>query len=224
MFWLRILFKLPLLLLHVVLGVVLSLLFLRQGPVTPFKREVVRWWLGFLCKILRLEITLYGSSAPPPVYLVSNHVSWLDIIILGGLQPIAFLSKAEISQWPVIGYLAQRSGTLFIQRGTGASGAFDQLIQCLEQGRNALVFPEATANDGEQVRIFYPRLFAAAIDIHATIQPVSLAYPSPVAGKKVHAAVPLHDNLNFFKSALDYCRSEICSSHRTLWLTNYGRR
>lgn len=199
---LRIAYKLILLAVHVATGVVLCVLFLYRGPTTPFRKNIVRWWLHITGIVLGLRIEVHGNSAPAPVYLIANHVSWLDVIVLGGLQHVTFLSKSEVMRWPVIGYLARKSGTLFIKRGSGMQSATQALSRCLQEQSSVVLFPEGTTSNGEEVRRFFPRLFAAAIENRSTVQPVALAYPSPYPDHKVHPAVPLHSSPHFFAAVI----------------------
>ncbi|MDT9120827.1 lysophospholipid acyltransferase family protein, partial [Escherichia coli] len=86
-------------------------------------------------RIVGGRVTTYGRPVTSGGLLASNHVSWLDIPLLGGQTEITFLSKSEVKNWPVIGWLADRAGTLFIERGKrdGAKGASEQIAEHLEQ-------------------------------------------------------------------------------------------
>ena len=109
--------------------------------------------------------------------LVSNHVSWLDIVVLGGLTHTDFLSKHEVRKWPLIGWLAARAGTLFIRRGNGETATISaQIAQRLREDGLLTLFPEGTTTDGREVRPFFSRLFAAAIDTGTDVMPVALRY------------------------------------------------
>ena len=200
--YLRIGIRLLLMLTHLLIGFLLSVLFFRNGPQSWFKNHIVTWWLRTASKIAGLRIKVHGHSAPKPVYLVANHISWLDIIVIGGLQPVSFLSKKEVLRWPLIGYLAKHAGTLFIKRGAGASTAMQSLGNCLQQGMSAAIFPEGTTSLGQTVQGFYPRLFAAAIDKQMTIQPLAITYPAPTSPDTVNPVVPLKSQPNFIASVL----------------------
>ncbi len=110
--------------------------------------------------------------------LVCNHVSWLDIPLLGGESSIRFLSKSEVRSWPVVGWLATRTGTLFIERGRrgAANEAANRITASLRRGDVVMVFPEGTTSDGRQVLPFYARLFGSAIEAGARVQPVAIRY------------------------------------------------
>ena len=200
--YLRITVRLMLMLIHILIGIILCVLFVRNGPQSWFKKHVVPWWLRVTTKIVGLHVRFYGRSAPSPVYLVANHISWLDILVIGGAQPVAFLSKSEVMGWPVIGYLARRSGTLSIKRGAGVATATQSLSESLQQGMSTAVFPEGTTSRGWTVERFYPRLFAAALENKVTIQPLAITYPSPVSPSTVNPVTPLKNRSTFVASAL----------------------
>jgi 1-acyl-sn-glycerol-3-phosphate acyltransferase len=104
-------------------------------------------------------------------------VSWLDIVVLGAQAPVHFLSKAEVRDWPVIGWLAGAAGTCFIQRGQGTSSTVqEQLTSVLVAQRSLVIFAEGTTTAGDRVRTFHGRLLSAAIEAQVPTQPVALAY------------------------------------------------
>ncbi len=128
-------------------------------------------------RCLGFRVRQQGQAAKGPVLFISNHISWSDIPVLGGTAPLRFLSKAEVGQWPVIGWLAHQAGTLFIQRRSGKSGLSRQEIATtLQQGQSVLVFPEGTTSAGLTVLPFHQRLMWAAADANVAIQPISIGY------------------------------------------------
>ncbi|HBF94380.1 MAG TPA: 1-acyl-sn-glycerol-3-phosphate acyltransferase [Marinobacter adhaerens] len=140
---------------------------------TPWARFCFRW----ACRCLGLRIHQHGSPSDDTVLFVSNHISWSDIPILGSLAPIRFLSKAEVGQWPVIGWLARQAGTLFIRRGGGqARRVRDQIIENLQAEENVLVYPEGTTSAGLTVLPFHGLLLKAAPESRTPVQPITIAY------------------------------------------------
>ena len=140
---------------------------------TPWARFCFRW----ACRCLGLNIHQHGSPSIDTVLFVSNHISWSDIPILGSLAPIRFLSKAEVGQWPLIGWLARQAGTLFIHRGGGqARRVRGQIIENLQAGENVLVYPEGTTSAGLTVLPFHGLLLRAAPESKTPIQPVTITY------------------------------------------------
>ncbi len=188
---------------HVFSGLLISYIRLhgtQSHDLTAAQRRIVQTWLRQSATIIGVDIQVRGVPAKSPVFVVANHVSWLDIPIISSVLPIAFLSKAEIRSWPLIGMLAAKAGTLFIQRGSkhGAAEAIDLMRKKLQAGHSVASFPEAKTTYGTRVHTFHPRLFAAAIATESFIQPVALRYPH-VHG--VNPVVPYVDDTNFVRHA-----------------------
>ena len=180
MSWLRLVWRGLSVTAHILLGVILTALFARRVRSSGAYRHnpyVVSWWHERLLRIMRLEVQVVGARPQAPALLVSNHVSWLDIPVLGSLTHTCFLSKDEVRRWPVVGWLAAAAGTLFIARGGGQASAITRAIASrLEGDRLLTLFPEGTTTDGSDVRPFFSRLFGAAIETGSQVVPVALRY------------------------------------------------
>jgi 1-acyl-sn-glycerol-3-phosphate acyltransferase len=134
------------------------------------------------CRILGLGVEIRGTmSTAAPTLFVSNHLSYLDIEVLGSLIPGSFVAKTEVGTWPFFGALARLQRTVFVDRNRrgSADAQRDSLQSRLEAGDNLVLFPEGTSSDGNRTLPFKSALFAAAglrIDGKPlTVQPVSLA-------------------------------------------------
>ena len=114
---------------------------------------------------------------------VSNHASWLDVFALNAACRVTFVSKAEVRRWPLVGWMAAISGTVFISRRRGDAAAQQSLLrERLVAGDTLAFFPEGTSTDGRRVLPFKSTLFAALLGPGlegAAIQPVTLAYDAP---------------------------------------------
>ncbi|NPD19085.1 lysophospholipid acyltransferase family protein [Alterinioella nitratireducens] len=150
---------------------------------TPFVIQSVcisTLWIMQLKRYMK-GIPLRGKGA-----MVANHASWLDIFVLNAGARVVFVSKAEVSGWPVIGWLARATGTVFIRRDRREAGTQQAILrERLLRGDRLLLFPEGTSTDGQRVLPFKPTLFAAfrAEDVRERImvQPVSIRYEAPEA-------------------------------------------
>ena len=148
----------------------------RVGRPPTWVPAVVRWWHGRLCRALGVRVRVCGVVADRCL-LVANHISWLDVPVLGAQGQLGFLSKAEVRAWPLVGWMSAVAGTLFIERGANqASSVSAQIAGAIIQGRTLVIFPEGTTSDGRQVRRFHPRLFAAAQQPGLRVQPVAIGY------------------------------------------------
>ena len=133
------------------------------------------------CRILGIRVTVSGdmSTARPTLY-ASNHVSYIDIFVLGFI-PAYFIAKSEVANWPVFGQLANFQNTLFIERKAGRAKAQLQVMQQhLRAGNSLTLFPEGTSTNGVEVKPFKSTLFEAAnlndAETRVAIQPVTVCY------------------------------------------------
>ncbi len=148
----------------------------RGGTRPAWLPRVVRWWHARLTSALGVDVRVIGSVAPRCL-LVSNHVSWLDVPVLGAQGLLGFLSKSEVRGWPLAGWMAATAGTLFIERGGNQVAEVSERIgERIAAGGSLVVFPEGTTSRGLGVRRFHPRLFAIAQQPGLGVQPVALAY------------------------------------------------
>lgn len=139
------------------------------------------WLVG-----MRLQVVGTLSEARP-LLVVSNHISYLDIIILGSVMPCRFTPKKEIAKWPVINIICKMLGCIFVDRAVAKIETTQQAIgAALQAGEVVAVFPEATTGDGKHLLPFKPALFEVAAQHHTTIQPVAIIYRKirnlPIAG------------------------------------------
>lgn len=146
---------------------------------SPLVRRLTHWWMRDLCRLLGLRLEIEGTACTGPLLFVANHISWLDIPVLRTAVDADFVSKHDVLDWPVIGGMANRVGTIFLNRGAprAASLAADHMTWALTQGRSLIVFPEGTTTDGRTVRNFHARLYQAAIRTRTRVQAVAIAYP-----------------------------------------------
>lgn len=147
----------------------------------PYRRSARFYWTS-VCRILGIKVRVYGvASRDGPVLYVSNHASYLDIAVLGGVVEAGFVAKAEVGTWPGINLIAKLGRTVFVERRTGRTvEQRDAITDRLSSGEGLILFPEGTSNDGNRVLPFKSALFSVAerrIDGRAiTVQPVSVAY------------------------------------------------
>lgn len=163
----------------VIIGIPLAIIFLRGTiPTKGVTSTIITTWIRTITFILGVKINITGTPLSESTLFISNHISWLDILVLGGLSPIHFLSKYEVKNIPILGWLATRGGTLYIKRGAknSASEASSEITAVLKQQHNSLIFAEGTTTDGN-VRKFHSRLMQSAIDAQATVQPIAIFYP-----------------------------------------------
>lgn len=166
---------------HILLGLVLLVL---TGAIWNNKSKLLKatkqWWLYRITQLMGMEIEIQGhfpDRGKHGLLFVSNHISWTDIPVIGGLTQLNFLSKAEVKNWPLVGRLAQSTGTLFIQRGSGDTHHIaKQMAAYLQEGRSVLFFPEGTTSDGRTVGRFHRKLFHTCNYVETQVCPVAIHY------------------------------------------------
>jgi lyso-ornithine lipid O-acyltransferase len=135
----------------------------------------------------RDALRLFGvhplPHTPPPApngprLVVANHRSVIDIPLLLRLFGGHVLSRADVDNWPLLGRVARRAGTIFVDRSSHVSGAsaLRTIRRQLREGHTVIVFPEGTTHRGDQVRPFRAGAFAAAKGMDVEVLPVGLAY------------------------------------------------
>lgn len=146
-------------------------------------RHLVSRALGvFYCRVGGLAITVHGTpDRRSPVLYVSNHLSYLDIVVLGTVLSANFVSKAEVIDWPVIGWMSRLNDTIMIDRTVRGMRAQCAMLRAhLEAGHSLILFPEGTSGAGNRLLPFRSSLFDVASASHdgepIRVQPVSLAY------------------------------------------------
>ncbi|RVT95207.1 1-acyl-sn-glycerol-3-phosphate acyltransferase [Sphingomonas crocodyli] len=142
------------------------------------------WWkrtfLRTAGRIFGLDLRIEGTPVSRNVLLVANHVSWLDILAIGGAAGARFVSKAEVADWPVISLIARIGDTVLVERQSkrAVRGQADQLSAALIEGRPVVLFPEGTTGDGRTLLPFRPALLATVTPPPpgVVVQPVAIDY------------------------------------------------
>ncbi len=142
---------------------------------------IVRLWSRAGLRACGLRLEIVGEEMQHGGALVANHTSWSDIFVLHCAAHIHFVSKAEVARWPVIGWLARMTGTLFIERRASESKRQQaQLAARIEGGDKLCFFPEATTTDGLRVLPFKSTLFSVfhteELRDLVWVQPVTVTY------------------------------------------------
>ncbi len=181
--FITILYRIFLVAVHVAVGIIIL------GTVWVFceqatRDKLVRWWSKGVLWRFNIKILTYGQAptmADKNCMILANHISWIDIYALNSVLPVRFVAKSDINTWPVFGYLARKSGTIFINRASLKDTAriVDTAAECLSGGDNVAFFPEGTTTDGTELGHFKSSIVQAAINANATIKPLALRYPNP---------------------------------------------
>jgi lyso-ornithine lipid O-acyltransferase len=152
----------------------------------PTRRWLPIVFHRLIARIIALRITVKGTpSADRPMLILSNHVSWLDIIAIGTVMPVSFVAKAEIEGWPVFGLMAKLQRSIFVDRNKRSETAktTTEIAERLAEGDPIVLFAESTTSDGNRILPFRSALVGAAREAilagggqHVSLQPLALAY------------------------------------------------
>ncbi len=163
----------------------------------------VRKWSARLLRLCRVQVNIAdagGAEAPPHALVVANHISWLDIFVINTWQPCRFVAKADVRDWPLLGWLCERSGTIFIERGSlrAVRRIYERLVHRLECGEPVAFFPEGTTSEQGTLLPFHANLFEAAVEARVPVQPFAVRYLH--ADNGYHPAVTFVGDMSFVAS------------------------
>jgi 1-acyl-sn-glycerol-3-phosphate acyltransferase len=172
----------------------------RVRPVSDERLDAyVRSWARSLLRLLHVEVKV---DAPPgalekggtPRVVVANHRSTVDILLMLHLFGGHLLARGDMADWPAIGVMARRAGTLFVDREDPSSGAaaVQSMRERLRRGITVCVFPEGTTFPGDEVREFQAGAFVAVAREKGFVTPVGIAYETPDA---IYGDEPVGDHM-----------------------------
>jgi len=150
------------------------------------RHRVAQWFFKGCARLTGLRLRVSGNPAAGVALFASNHCSYLDIPVLGAaIGGGVFVAKSEVANWPLFGFLARISSTVFISRsGSDAARQRKLLADRMNRGASLILFPEGTSSDGSHVKRFKSSLFASLTDLtrEAWVQPVSIVYTRHLNG------------------------------------------
>ena len=153
-------------------------------PVTRLGTPVIRLWAAQALASLGLRYMQVGTPMRGAGAFVANHASWIDIVALQRAAAPFLVSKAEVRDWPLVGFVGRAIGTMFIDRRPAEAKRQEaELLVRLGRGDRMALFPEGTSTDGQRVLPFKSTLFAAffapSLGGEVAVQPVTIAYRAP---------------------------------------------
>ena len=162
-----------------------------------------------LTYILGIRVRVVGQPVRDrAVLLVSNHVSWADILVIGSIMPVAFIAKAEVRKWLLVGITAKLQRTVFVDRGKRqqTGDAVAEIVSRLAGGTSMVLFADGTSGDGNHVLPFRSALIGAAREVGARaeagilVQPMSICYTTlngiPM-GRRYRPTIAWYGDLDF---------------------------
>ncbi|HEX4942804.1 MAG TPA: lysophospholipid acyltransferase family protein [Usitatibacteraceae bacterium] len=145
------------------------------------RHEIAVQWSQDLLAILAVRVHCDGkppSQGRTGAMIAANHVSWVDIFAIASVRHTRFIAKSEIRDWPLAGWLAAKSGTIFIRRARRHDTARinAQVHDALAEGECVALFPEGTTTEGDRLLKFHSSLFEPAVANGARVYPVAVRY------------------------------------------------
>jgi 1-acyl-sn-glycerol-3-phosphate acyltransferase len=144
------------------------------------KLELTRAWSVKMLRLAGMRLVVHHDEArlDRGALVVGNHVSWVDIYVINAWRPTPFVSKAEVRDWPIVGWLAHQLGTVFVHREKrkDAHRTMHEMAARLAAGDVMCMFPEGTTSDGLTLLPFHANLFHSAVSAGCAVQPICLLY------------------------------------------------
>jgi 1-acyl-sn-glycerol-3-phosphate acyltransferase len=150
-----------------------------------------RTWARLTNAVLGVRVERKGTPPRAPFFLVSNHLSYMDIIAFAAHLDCVFIAKSEVANWPVLGLLCRSMGTIFVDRGSRMDVLrVNRLIErALRSGKGVLLFPEGTSTPGAEVLPFHSALLEPAIQHGCPVSFATVSYRTPVGQPPAHLSV-----------------------------------
>ena len=176
-----------------------SLLF-STGLARRSHHAIVRTWARGMLAILGVRVTARGEPPTPPFFLVSNHLSYLDILVFLARVDGVFLAKSEVASWPGVGHLARVTGTLFVdrERKSDLTRVVEAVNDSIRAGWGVMVFPEGTSTEGRTVEPFKSSLFEVAVRADCPVYHASITYATTPPARSAHLSVCWWGEMGFF--------------------------
>ncbi|MDE2429008.1 MAG: 1-acyl-sn-glycerol-3-phosphate acyltransferase [Burkholderiales bacterium] len=169
----------------------------------PTRERLIRRWSNQLLTICTVDVAFIDHSngeIAERALIVSNHVSWLDIFVINTLHPCHFVAKSDIRSWPLIGWLCEKAGTIFLARGKQREvrRIYEGLVHEIQEGKRIAFFPEGTTAAQGTVLAFHANLFEAAIEARVPVQPYVVRYVDQQG--RFHPAADFIGDMTFVES------------------------
>lgn len=163
------------------------------------RRTIFRRWARGVAGLLGLRVSVEGAVPETPFFLVSNHLSYLDIVTYAAVMPARFVAKSEVRGWPVVGLLARAMGTIFIDRTVkrDALRVLERLEAAAAEGDGVVVFAEATSSAGQEVLPFRPALLEWAARSGSPVHHASVGYRTAAGSIPAHLSVCWWGDMTF---------------------------
>ncbi len=180
--------------------IVRTLMVFAPSSALGVRSALLSLWGRGIVRLLGGTIQVSGEPPRRPFFLVSNHLSYLDIPVLFTQLRASFLAKSEVGEWPLFGFLARTTGTMFVRRANKSDlkRVIREVEERLSHGEGIVVFPEGTSTRGDRVLPFKPSLFEVAVRTGSPVSYASLSYRTPPGSPPAEQSICWWGDMYFF--------------------------
>ena len=175
-----IMFRLPLIVILILAGLVILVFFPSDNlKLTVTHHKISSIWMKVLTLLFGFKIIRIGEINISSNSFISNHITLFDIIVLQSIVPVNFVAKSEIKHWPIIGHLSSKTGTIFIKRGdvSDNENVINTIKKYIQLNKKVVIFPEGRIGDGITIKKFHSKLLGSISNSDEYTQPVFIHYP-----------------------------------------------
>jgi 1-acyl-sn-glycerol-3-phosphate acyltransferase len=164
-----------------------------------WRRFMLSAWGRSCAAIMGMRIVTSGESPLPPFFLVSNHLSYVDIIAYAACLGCIFISRGDLADWPGIGAFARGIGTIFINREKlqDIPRVIGEINHALDEGLGVVLFPEGSSGAGDRVMSFHASLLEPAAKANYPVSYATIRYQTEPDERPAYLAVNWWENLTF---------------------------
>ena len=189
-------------------GVLLATSLLFFGSETrrhAWRERLFTCWARIASRILGMRTEIDGPVPTAPCFVVTNHLGYVDVLLLAQRLPAVFVAKAEVADWPLVGRLVRSAGTIFIDRSSSRSlvAANQDIEAALSAGQSVVLFAEGTSSRGATVLPLKPSLLQIPASLNLPVYYAAIAYQTPVGEASAANAVCWWGDMDFFGHFMD---------------------
>lgn len=173
-----------------------------------WRNLVVKRWARGMAWIVNMKMRIEGERPKAPFFLVANHLSYVDIVLVLAQLDTVFVAKQELSQWPIVGYLTKLVGTIFVDRQSrrDAVRVLDAINQRIAEGDGVVVFPEGTSSDGSDVYPMKAAMFEWAAQTEYPVRHAAIHYRTQPGAPAARDVVCWWGAMSFVPHVLELCQ------------------